>query len=63
MTEQLTLNEKAYDRGYDDAYKCNSMISYEEWYQHGCEGSYSAYKAGYEDCEQDNPEWEEGEQQ
>lgn len=56
MTEQLTANEKAYDRGYDDYCKCNFMIGYEEWCMSKCEGSYSSYKCGYEDAECDVPD-------
>lgn len=30
------------------------MIDYNDWCAEGREGSHSAYKAGYEDCENDN---------
>ena len=62
MTEQLTANERAYDLGYADCCKGNSMIDYSDWCAGGYEGSHAAYKAGYEDCEQDNPEFDEEEQ-
>jgi hypothetical protein len=56
MTEQLTANEKAYDLGYNDYIQGNLKIDYSDWCTEGREGSHSAYKAGYEDAENDVPD-------
>jgi len=63
MNEQLTDHEKAYDLGYSDFMKGNYMIDYNDWITEGRVGSHSAYKAGYEDGENDTYEEFDGDEE
>lgn len=55
-TEQLNVNEKAYDLGYNDYINGNIKIDYSDWCSEHKEGGHSAYCAGFEDAENDVPD-------